>query len=221
MFLEYQNLSRKNTWREASHGLLWVPKSSVVCLQAVIDSSPIVSFLFFFNLPSNFSAESRTEAEAEPEVSSEPDAELEARSEPDAEPEQRSKREAEPESEPEGKSEPVAEAEAEGKSEPETEAEAEAEGKSEPEGAGEPEGDSAKIPRASDGHKYQPKNDKIHPMDCTDIVIGMARGDKSRIYDAYTRDRLVSRLLFSLSFWSKVLFCSDVQMASLGRLKIE
>ena len=176
-------------------------------------------FLIFFNLSSNFSAESRTEAEAEPEVSSEPDAELEARSEPDAEPEQRSKREAEPESEPEGKSEPVAEAEAEGKSEPETEAEAE--GKSEPEGAGEPEGDSAKIPRASDGHKYQPKNDKIHPMDCTDIVIGMARGDKSRIYDAYTRDRLVSRLLFSLSFWSKVLFCSDVQMASLGRQKIE
>ena len=176
-------------------------------------------FLIFFNLSLNFSAESRTEAEAEPEVSSEPDAELEARSEPDAEPEQRSKREAEPESEPEGKSEPAAEAEAEGKSEPETEAEAE--GKSEPEGAGEPEGDSAKIPRASDGHKYQPKNDKIHPMDCTDIVIGMARADKSRIYDAYTRDRLVSRLLFSLSFWSKVLLCSDVQMASLGRQKIE
>ena len=150
-------------------------------------------FLILFNLPSNFSAESRTEAEAEPEVSSEPDAELEARSEPDAEPEQRSKREAE----------------------------AEAEGKSEPEGAGEPEGDSAKIPRASDGHKFQPKNDKIHPMDCTDIVIGMARGDKSRIYDAYTRDRLVSRLLFSLSFWSQVLFCSDVQMSSLGRQKIE
>ena len=26
-------------------------------------------------------------------------------------------------------------------------------------------------------------------MDCTDIVIGMARGSTSKVYDAYTRDR--------------------------------
>jgi hypothetical protein len=26
-------------------------------------------------------------------------------------------------------------------------------------------------------------------MDCTDIVVGMARGDMSRVIDSYTRDR--------------------------------
>ena len=29
----------------------------------------------------------------------------------------------------------------------------------------------------------------IHPMDCTYMVIGMARGDSARIWDYYTRDR--------------------------------
>ena len=37
-------------------------------------------------------------------------------------------------------------------------------------------------------HKYAPRGD-FHPMDCTDIVIGMARGNYSRIGDYYTRDR--------------------------------
>ena len=35
-------------------------------------------------------------------------------------------------------------------------------------------------------HKYAPRGD-FHPMDCTDIVIGMARGNYSRIGDYYTR----------------------------------
>ena len=30
-------------------------------------------------------------------------------------------------------------------------------------------------------------------MDCTDMVIGMARGDASRIFDFYTRDRSTPR----------------------------
>ena len=36
--------------------------------------------------------------------------------------------------------------------------------------------------------KYAPKG-TIHPMDCTDIVIGMARGPLHRVHDYYTRDR--------------------------------
>ena len=31
-------------------------------------------------------------------------------------------------------------------------------------------------------------------MDCTDIVIGMARGQQSRVYDYYTRDRATPRM---------------------------
>ena len=29
----------------------------------------------------------------------------------------------------------------------------------------------------------------LHPMDCTDIVIGTARRDQSRVFDYFTRDR--------------------------------
>ena len=36
--------------------------------------------------------------------------------------------------------------------------------------------------------KYVPRAD-FHPMDCSDIIIGMARGNLSRIGDFYTRDR--------------------------------
>lgn len=35
---------------------------------------------------------------------------------------------------------------------------------------------------------YTPRHD-FNPMDCTDMVIGMARGTASRIWDYYTRDR--------------------------------
>ena len=34
----------------------------------------------------------------------------------------------------------------------------------------------------------------LHAMDCTDIVIGAARGSQSRILDYYTRDRATPRL---------------------------
>jgi DOMON domain len=40
---------------------------------------------------------------------------------------------------------------------------------------------------------YTPKHD-FNPMDCTDIVIGTARGEMSRIWDYYTRDRSTPRL---------------------------
>jgi len=37
-------------------------------------------------------------------------------------------------------------------------------------------------------HPYAPRHD-FNAMDCTDIVIGTARGTTSRIWDYYTRDR--------------------------------
>ena len=40
-----------------------------------------------------------------------------------------------------------------------------------------------------DKHPYTPKSKYLHPMDCNDIVIGSAKGDLHRVYDAYTRDR--------------------------------
>ena len=33
----------------------------------------------------------------------------------------------------------------------------------------------------------------LHPMDCTDIVIGVARGNQFRVIDYYTRDRSTPR----------------------------
>lgn len=40
---------------------------------------------------------------------------------------------------------------------------------------------------------YTPKHD-FNAMDCTDIVIGTARGEMSRIWDYYTRDRSTPRM---------------------------
>ena len=34
----------------------------------------------------------------------------------------------------------------------------------------------------------------LHPMDCTDIIIGVARGDQYRVIDYYTRDRATPRM---------------------------
>nr|XP_031827935.1 uncharacterized protein LOC116424971 isoform X3 [Nomia melanderi] len=41
-------------------------------------------------------------------------------------------------------------------------------------------------------HKYTPKHD-FNPMDCTDIIIGSARGNSHKIADYYTRDRSTPR----------------------------
>lgn len=42
-------------------------------------------------------------------------------------------------------------------------------------------------------HEYAPKFD-FNPMDCTDIVIGTARGNYHRVLDYYTRDRSTPRV---------------------------
>ncbi|CAG0884808.1 unnamed protein product [Darwinula stevensoni] len=92
--------------------------------------------------------------------------------------------------------EPAPEAEAEPEHEPEHHAqdrkgEAVAEGKPEGEGKAEgspkPEASGATTTESKVG-KYAPKG-TIHPMDCSDIVIGMARGPLHRVHDYYTRDR--------------------------------
>lgn len=56
---------------------------------------------------------------------------------------------------------------------------------------------NSKIAVQTKVHKYTPKHD-FNPMDCTDIVIGSARGNTHRIHDYYTRDRSTPRLD---SFW--------------------
>ncbi|XP_076440342.1 uncharacterized protein LOC143279906 [Babylonia areolata] len=81
---------------------------------------------------------------------------------------------------PEGKAEDSVKAE--GDTYPEGKAEAEdgvkGEAEAYPEGEGSPEGEAE-----SESHS------DLHAMDCTDIVIGSARGGYSRIGDYYTRDR--------------------------------
>ena len=40
-------------------------------------------------------------------------------------------------------------------------------------------------------HEFQPKlflRNELFDMDCTDIVVGMAKGKYSRVFDAYSRD---------------------------------
>jgi len=108
---------------------------------------------------------------ARPQPEEEEDQSVPAQPEPQAE----SEPEAEPEAEAEAESEPEAESEAE----PEAEAEAEAEPESEPEAEPAVEGATSWTPRGND----------FHGMDCTDIVVGMARGSTSRVHDLYTRDR--------------------------------
>ena len=71
---------------------------------------------------------------------------------------------------------------AEAGAESEAEAEAEAEAESEAEAEAEAEGE------AGGSSKYTPKG-AMHAMNCADIVIGMARGTASKVFDAYTRDR--------------------------------
>ena len=90
-------------------------------------------------------------------------------------------------------SESESESESEAESEVVSEAESEAESESEPEGESEPDIDPE--PRASGQGvtSYTPRGE-FHAMDCTDMVIGMARGDSSRIFDYYTRDRSTPRL---------------------------
>lgn len=86
----------------------------------------------------------------------------------------------EPEPDQEGSAEPEPEPESEPEPEPESEPEPEPESEPEPEPEAEPE--------VLNGNPWTPKG-KLHSMDCMDMVIGMARGDTSRVWDFYTRDR--------------------------------
>ncbi len=46
-----------------------------------------------------------------------------------------------------------------------------------------------KFPRET----VPPRGQEIHPMDCTDMVIGMARDGRGFVADYYTRDRSTPR----------------------------
>ena len=127
-------------------------------------------------------AESESEPESEAESESEPEGEAESESEPDGK--AKYEGEAESHSEPEGEAESESEPEGEAYNHNEPEGEAESENK--------PEGQASNIKKSKDVNQYQPKGSPtkdFHAMDCQDIVLGMARGMYSRIYDSYTRDR--------------------------------
>ena len=87
--------------------------------------------------------------------------------------------------EPQAESEPEAEPEAEAEAEPEAESEAEPEAEAEAEPESEPEAE----PAVEGATSWTPRGNDFHGMDCTDIVVGMARGSTSRVHDLYTRDR--------------------------------
>ncbi|XP_044004188.1 uncharacterized protein LOC122849534 isoform X2 [Aphidius gifuensis] len=55
-----------------------------------------------------------------------------------------------------------------------------------------PEPASSEPTAGSSHNKYTPKHD-FHSMDCTDMIIGSARGNTHRIGDYYTRDRSTPR----------------------------
>ena len=48
------------------------------------------------------------------------------------------------------------------------------------------------APKGKDVTNFTPKGD-FHAMDCTDMVVGMARGSATRVFDYYTRDRSTPR----------------------------
>ncbi|XP_052758023.1 uncharacterized protein LOC113522394 isoform X1 [Galleria mellonella] len=157
------------------------------------------------------SREPKSEPEPAPEPKSEPEPTPEPKSEPEPSPEPKSEPEPvpEPKSEPEPAPEPKSEPEH--APEPKSEPEPAPEPKSEPEPSPEPKSEPSPKPKAETdtdsllvkglkedaghypSHEYVPKFD-FNPMDCTDIVIGTARGNYHRVLDYYTRDRSTPRV---------------------------
>ncbi|XP_060807673.1 uncharacterized protein LOC106141451 isoform X2 [Amyelois transitella] len=157
------------------------------------------------------SPEPKSEPEPSPEPKSEPEPSPEPKSEPEPSPEPKSEPEPspEPKSEPEPSPEPKSEPEP--SPEPKSEPEPSPEPKSEPEPTPEPKSEPTPKPIAEmepetllvkglteeagyfPAHEYVPKFD-FNPMDCTDIVIGTARGNYHRVLDYYTRDRSTPRV---------------------------
>lgn len=81
---------------------------------------------------------------------------------------------------------------------------------SEPEGSSEPASESEPVSEGSASenrvykqHAYAPKHD-FNPMDCTDIIIGTARNQSSRIHDYYTRDRYYLSMPFLRNTWNHI-----------------
>uniref|UniRef100_A0A182FFV1 DOMON domain-containing protein n=1 Tax=Anopheles albimanus TaxID=7167 RepID=A0A182FFV1_ANOAL len=116
----------------------------------------------------------RNQPKSEPEPTGEP--EPEAASEPSAEPKANGKRTKRADT-------PAAKPEPEPKSEP----------GAEPTAKPKPKPAASKLKL----NPYTPRHD-FNPMDCTDIVIGTARGENHRVWDYYTRDRSTPRVD---SFW--------------------
>ncbi|KPJ20098.1 Cell surface glycoprotein 1 [Papilio machaon] len=145
------------------------------------------------------------EPKSEPEPSSEPKSEPEPSSEPKPEPKPSSEPTSEPEPTPEPSSEP----------EPTPEPSLEPEPNPEPEPVSEEDMENLLVKGLSDesvyptsvlsvtiraifagyfpDHEYAPKFD-FNGMDCTDLVIGTARGSYHRVLDYYTRDRSTPRV---------------------------
>ncbi|XP_039765009.1 uncharacterized protein LOC120637291 isoform X2 [Pararge aegeria] len=132
---------------------------------------------------------------SEPVPSSEPNpkAKPEPSPEPKSEPEPTSEPKSEPEPEPEPKPEPTSEPE------PSPEPTSEPEPTPEPESNAEADYENLLVKGLSEetgyfpSHEYAPKFD-FNPMDCTDIVIGTAKGNYHRVLDYYTRDRSTPRV---------------------------
>ncbi|XP_052090398.1 uncharacterized protein LOC127727039 [Mytilus californianus] len=108
---------------------------------------------------------------------------------PTSEPERTPEPEVEPTGEPEGETEPTGEPE--GETEPTGEPEGEVEPTGQPEGegepTGEPEGEGTCGSRPAGNSDTTGNNP--HPMDCVDMVVGTARGNRSRIGDFYAHGR--------------------------------
>ncbi|XP_052758025.1 uncharacterized protein LOC113522394 isoform X2 [Galleria mellonella] len=163
--------------------------------------------------------EPKSEPEPTPESKSVPEPTAEPKAEPTAEPEPSS----EPEPTAEPKPEPEPEPEAEPKPEPTTRASVESDSRNKRVAMHSLDGfdfknlgndvtvktsisykvssSKGRRKRAAQNakeshypsHEYVPKFD-FNPMDCTDIVIGTARGNYHRVLDYYTRDRSTPRV---------------------------
>ncbi|XP_045519064.1 uncharacterized protein LOC123710853 isoform X1 [Pieris brassicae] len=133
------------------------------------------------------------EPKAEPDPTSDPKAEPEPTSEPKAQPEPSPKRNSELEPSPEPNSEPTPIPEPESTPEPTSEIDPT------PEPSAEADAENLLVKGLYEetgyfpSHEYVPKFD-FNPMDCTDIVIGTARGNYHRVLDYYTRDRSTPRV---------------------------
>lgn len=56
------------------------------------------------------------------------------------------------------------------------------------------EGGAEEGPAEEGGAEEGGATAPLHAMDCTDIVIGVARGNQYRVFDYYTRDRATPRM---------------------------